>query len=355
MREKVLAVLLAGAMVLSMSACGSKGEPTSTSGITQEAVQESSGTLKATENAGTLQAAKSTEAAATETAPYHPTQRTMRITPKYGTTKEVQETLSYDSAGGYVVSAKVDTISDFLGTVSFDYAYTVNKAGELTNYNITLYSYATPDGLNYTVDMIKGYPTKTSVSGTNAGFDIADCNYSEEGKLVADDSGNISICDVYNYTPYIYINAAYGGINGSVTKTYLKKDIDNFSTENKGNQIYLTATHNVETYNATSRSKETVPRYDCIDVITYNSIGLVESIETYKDVDSVKSIDTLSDTKNLKANASYSVYYTYDSQGNVTHVSTGDIEIDYIYGNGGSSTTAASSSSTTSTKSVTGK
>jgi hypothetical protein len=74
-----------------------------------------------------------------------------------------------------------------------------------------------------------------------------------------------------------------------------------------------------EEYNSASRSNEIVTKYASIDVITYNSKGLVESIESYKE--SVLGTPTPENLDSKCLDKDKSVYYTYDSQGNVTKIS----------------------------------
>ena len=123
-----------------------------------------------------------------------------------------------------------------------------------------------------------------------------------------------------------------------------------FSTDKKDNKLFLIKTFQTEGYNATTRSNEMITSYGYIDVITYNSLGLVESIESYKDGLSQGLSPENLDSKFLEG----FTRYTYDSQGNVTQMncrpSSGTVEtkITYSYGNETSATESVSSSDSTS-------
>ena len=179
-----------------------------------------------------------------------------------------------------------------------------------------------------------------------------------DGNLVTDGSGNISVCDTKNLSWSLYegvngiLDAGIPGMNYQLEKNINNNEAKNisFSTDKKDNKLFLIKTFQTEGYNATTRSNEMITTYGYIDVITYNSLGLVESIESYKDGLSQGLSPENLDSKFLDG----FTRYTYDSQGNVIQMncrpSSGTVEtkITYSYGNETSATESVSSSDSTS-------
>ena len=373
MFKKSLAVFLTIAMSLSLAACGAKSDPApketaSTEVTSNEVVAEVADKVEQPETKTEEPAVQ--EEPKTDGAPVQPTSRVAHMV--YGSIDrgDLQESLSYNADGSYVVSGRSDNPKGIDGAVSFDYEYSVNNTGEITNLTQTYYASYAPDGAKYTIDMVKGYPLqlKTDAKGntnsqsgqfvTDFGLVLQIKDNVSDGNLVTDGSGNISVCDTQNLSWSLYegvngiLDAGIPGMNYQLEKNINNNEAKNisFSTDKKDNKLFLIKTFQTEGYNATTRSNEMITTYGYIDVITYNSLGLVESIESYKDGLSQGLSPENLDSKFLDG----FTRYTYDSQGNVTQMncrpSSGTVEtkITYSYGNETSATESVSSSDSTS-------
>ena len=106
-------------------------------------------------------------------------------------------------------------------------------------------------------------------------------------------------------------------------------------------EAIIYAYYEAEGYDAKARENTTLTVYPIIDVIKYNDLGRVESIEAYRFADYMLKDVTLDNLDEYKP-AEW-VYYEYDNDGNLIKedgkANKNDYVYTYDYGNGSSSTT----------------
>lgn len=355
MKKRVLAMLLAGAMVFSLTACGGSAETIVEETQQEEIVEESSAkeeTVVETSPKEVVEETQEVEEPADDGAPVQPTSRIAHIA-QGGVSGDVTETLEYN-ADGYTVKGRVDSQQE--GS-SCDYEFSYNSKGEITHVKNAYYSELTPNGFINEMELVQGYPISATnnenvayneysgFSTTQSGIVVADGNYVDFGYTLVDSNGNL-LGSCMNNVAYIVYQSPLGMFDFGMCnfpkpliRLDMNESVDNYklSASVEGNKTFVTGSRTEELYDAEQRENVNKETYSFIDIISYGDNGLVESIETYEAPLGGGDF-SLENIENGKLEGY--VYYTYDAQGNVieckTRESNGITEtvVTYDYGNG---------------------
>ena len=319
MKRLLLATVLALSLCFSLTGCGgaeAKNEAATEQTKDKKEDEQEANTADESLFSSDDTSDKVEEAPEASTPAERPTSRT--ATYNNGT---IEETIEYADDGSYTVTRPI-----YGDTFSFDCITTYSKRGEVIGYKRRYYDSEYPDGVDdRETKFVMGYPISTSLDGEIIDDCIADGTTVVNGdKVEMSEYENASIMLNANNHPAnlfntndlqkrtIYDVASYG-VRGL--------DISNVSELKWGSQYsdkeaIIYAYYDVDCYDSKARSNSTRPIYVSIDVIKYNDLDLVESVETYWTNREPLLLDFAPDHLDDVTCEEY-VHYTYDKDGNL--------------------------------------
>lgn len=282
------------------------------------------------------------EAPEASTPAERPTSRT--ATYKNGT---IDETIEYHDDGTYTVTRPL-----YADSSSVDCITTYSKRGEVIAYRMRFYDSEYPDGVDgREIKCVMGYPVSTSKDGEIIDDCIADGTTVVNGdKIEMSEYENASIILNANnnaLSPVQSLDDFHERTIRDIERLGIRGlDISNVSELKWGSQYsdkeaIIYAYYDVDCYDPKARANTTRPIYVSIDVIKYNDMDLVESIETHWTSREDLLLDLAPDHLDDVTCQEY-VRYTYDKDGNLIKEegrapSQYDYTYTYDYGNGSAS------------------
>ena len=265
-------------------------------------------------------------------------------------TGEFDETIEYHDDGSYTV-----TRSLYDSTRSVDCITTYSKRAEVIDYRIRYYDAKHPDGVDgKELKAVMGYPVESLENGQVDTDCIADGSVVVNGDKVEKSTyQNIGIeININAHIPnVVYTLDDLDTRDMKFIENIQKKGIEGLDTTSisdlkwgsqySDKEAIIYAYYEAEGYDAKARQNTTLTVYPIIDVIKYNDLDMVESIEAYRFADYMLKDVTLNNLDEYKP-AEW-VYYEYDNDGNLIkedgQANMNDYVYTYDYGNGSSSTT----------------
>ena len=346
MKKKVLAMLMASAMVFSLTACGGNAE-TVVEETQQEEIVDESSAKEETKQEETVVETSPKEEVVEETqevekveepeegiAPVQPTSRIAHIDIENGrNVYDVTEALEYDSDGGYAVKGRIDFQDS-----SIDYELRFDNKGELTYAKRIQYDENNPDGAAMEANLVQGYSTclTQTYSDEYGTYSHELYDWVDSGHTLLDSNGNLLGSSAENclYGLYSFLIK-----NASIFGSGYAEGESTSCINTEGNKVFVSVLKEEEAFDVEQRKNVNKEICVSVEVISYGNNGLIESIEKYHKPREEGEMFTYA---NVETGELYDgVYYTYDSEGNVLECKTvsytneyENVVITYDYGEG---------------------